>query len=202
MAQTPTAEDTARGWVARVRAEQHAVSVPLIVVGAAVLVEAVLAVFRLPAAVFWEPSLQVMSRPLSALLPALTFTVLWSVMRAARARTGLGRARQGYGVALLVVLAVVVMVPVASFFLGPLALLGLGLVILGWRGRERVLWLTGLGLAVLSPWATLGTFENRARFLGPAPTPVVLSVTGLVVLGLGVHHLRAERRALAGSPTP
>ena len=202
MSQTLPAEETARRWGARVRAEQHAASAPLIAVGCAVLVEATLKVFLLPAAVFWEPPFWAMSRPLSGILPVVTVAVLWGVMRMARARSGLGMGRQGYGGVVLVILAVVVMVPIASYFLGPLLLMGLGLVALGWRGRERLLWVTGLALAALSPWANLGTFENRARFLGPAPTPLVLTVTGLVVIGLGVHRLRAERRTLAENPTP
>ncbi|MCU1432085.1 MAG: hypothetical protein JWP95_1190 [Actinotalea sp.] len=135
----------------------------------------------------------------SALLPLLTFLALWLVMRVSRARSGLGTGRPGYGVVVLVALGLLVLVPFATYFVGSLLFLGLGLVILGWRGHGRVVWVAGLVLCALAPFATLGSFENRARFLGPAPTTVVLTLTALTILSLGLWHRRDERRTLAKS---
>ncbi|MCL3861729.1 hypothetical protein [Actinotalea sp. K2] len=177
-------------------------SAPLIVVGCAVLVEAAMRFHP-----FWLSSaahlyvLATSGLP-SALLPLATFLVLWLVMRARRSRSGLGTGRQGYGVVVLVTLALLVLAPVVTFFLGPLLVIGLGLVVLGWRGRDRALWVTGLVLGVVSPLAALYTFENRARFLGPAPTSLVLVLSALTILSLGIWRLRAERSVLAQTPAP
>lgn len=198
MAQILPAAETAERWGARVRAEQHAASTPLIVVGCAVLVEALFR-FR-PDWAFASAGLYVYTTPgpLSLLLPLVAFLVLWIVMRVRRARSGLGMGRQGYGIVALATLALLVVVPIAVWFLGPLLPLGLGLVVLGWRGRERAQWITGLVLAALSPFANLYSFENHAAFLGPAPRSVVLTIAGLGVVGLGLWRLQAEHRVLAG----
>lgn len=193
MARTDTAADAAEHWVTRVRAEQHAASTPLLIVGCAVVVE--VAVQFHP---FWSsPSIRLYFA--SKLLPLATFLVLWLVMRVRRARSGLGTGRQGYGGLVLLTLALLVLLPAVTFALGSLLVVGLGLVILGWRGHDRALWMTGMVLSALSPFATLGSFENRARFLGPAPTTVVLVVVALVIIGLGVRRWRAEHRVLAAS---
>lgn len=202
MVQSATAATTAERWVARVRAEQHVASAPLIVVGCAVLVEGAMELHP-----FWNSrpaNLYVLatSGVVSMLLPLVTFLALWLAMRVGRARSGLGTGSQGYGGVVLFALALLVLVPFATFFLGALLVIGVGLVILGWRGRDRVLWITGLVLGVVSPLANLGTFENRARFLGPAPTTLVLTLAALAILSLGTWRLRAERRVLAEAPAP
>lgn len=200
MAQIATASETTEHWVARVRAEQHAASAPLIVVGCAVLVEAAMELYP-----FWSSrpaNLYVLATSglVSMLLPLVTFLALWLVMRVGRTRSGLGTGSQRYGGVALFALAILVLVPFATFFLGALLVIGAGLVILGWRGRDRVMWIAGLVLGVVSPMANLGTFENRARFLGPAPTTLVLAVAALAILGLGIWRLRAEHRVLAKAP--
>lgn len=202
MAGAVPAAETAERWVSHVHAEQRAASLPLLVTGGAVLVEAAMQLHP-----FWD------SRPahlyvlatsglVSALLPVAAFLVLWIWMRVRRARSGLGTGRQGYGAVLLLTLGILVLVPFATFFVGPVLIIGIGVAILGGRGRDRGMVMTGLVLGALSPFAALHTFENRAQFLGPAPTTTVLVLAGAVVIALGVGRLRAERRVLAASPAP
>ena len=102
---------------ARVRAQRHATSLPLIVVGLGLLVIAWL--------VLRDWSLT-MYRPVVAVGILLC---LYVTMWAQRLVTGLGSGRDGYGLVLVVAVGVV-FIPMAQL-LGPAFSLGLGLVILG-----------------------------------------------------------------------
>ena len=65
---------------------------------------------------------------------------------------------------------------------------------MGRRGREPLLWESGLVIAVISPLAALGTIDNHADLLGPAPTAVVLAAAGRTLATMGVVALVRERR--------
>lgn len=197
----------------RERAARHAVSTPLLVhtlALALVLALDVLLLVRLARTTETEWSgggWEAVARHPASLLPVLPLVVylaLWVVSRVRTRLTGVGPGHDGWGVMALVSAALLVVFPwglMALMFLGAVFFLGLGLVVLGGRLREPILWVTGLLLVAVGPLANLGTFENHAGFLGPWPTQVVLA---LLLLGLGaatVAARRRERRTLATAPT-
>ena len=198
----------------RERAARHAVSTPLLVHTLAlglVLALDVLFLVRLARTTETEWSgggWDVVAhdpRTLLPLLPLIVYLVLWTVSAVRRRLTGIGPGRDGWGVMALVSAALLATFPwglLAVTFLGAAFFLGLGLLVLGTRLREPSLWVTGLVLMAVSPFAALGTFENHAGFLGPWPTQTVLA---LLLVGLAVMTARArqrERRVLAGAPAP
>ena len=128
----------------------------------------------------------------SMLFGTVLLLVLSVTMWLRRLSTGLGSGRDGYGLAVIVAVGVA-FVPM-SVLLGPTFSLGLGLGILGRRGREPLLWESGLVIAVISPLAALGTIDNHADLLGPAPTAVVLAAAGRTLATMGVVALVRERR--------
>ena len=164
----------------RVRAQRHATALPLIIVGLSLLVLAWLDL-RGPY-MHWS----------SMFFGAVVLLVLYVTMLVRRLSTGLGSGRDGYGLVVIVAVGVV-FVPM-SVLLGPTFSLGLGLGILGWRGREPLLLESGLVVAVISPLAALGTIDNHADLLGPAPTAVVFAAAGLTLATMGVVALARERR--------
>ena len=95
MADVLAAQQTAERWVARVRAEQHALSRPLIVVGFSVLVEGALQFHPLWNSAPASIDVYRQSWVAAVLLPLATFAALWIGMRVSRARSGLGSGRPG-----------------------------------------------------------------------------------------------------------
>ncbi|HYO17187.1 MAG TPA: hypothetical protein VES02_00775 [Dermatophilaceae bacterium] len=164
----------------RVRAQRHATSLPLIVVGLGLLVIAWL-VLQFSSWILYPPVLAV-----GILL--LLYITMW----AQRIATGLGSGRDGYGLVLVVAVGVV-FIPMSQL-LGPAFSLGLGLVILGWRGREPLLWGSGVIVAAISPFPVHGTIGNYVHFLGSAPDTVVVAAAGAVLIAMGVRHFIRERR--------
>ncbi|ARK03869.1 MULTISPECIES: hypothetical protein [Cellulosimicrobium] len=178
---------TASEYVAAIQAQQravrHATSLPLAVNGLAMLfltyAEATLRWFLLP----------------QALVPALTYALLFVSMLIQRRVTGVGAGNDRYGLIALALLALL-FVPfglVAVFFVGPVFFLGLGLVVLGWRGRDAWLWGPGLFLMALGPLVSLGTLSNHASFLGGGVGGMVIGTLG--VLALAIVAFVRERRA-------
>lgn len=166
---------------ARVRAQRHATSLPLIVAGFGLVILAQLEFRQAP--LHWS----------SLFFGTVVLLLLYATMWMRRLSTGLGSGRDGYG--LVVIVAVVVAIVPMSFLLGPAFSLGLGLGILGWRGREPLLWVPGLVVAVISPLAALGTIDNHGDLLGPAPTAAVVAAAGLALMALGIVAFARERRA-------
>ncbi|WP_157759490.1 hypothetical protein [Cellulosimicrobium cellulans] len=167
---------------ARQRAARHATSFPLLLTAAAT---AFLAVAEGRG---WWLYPQV-------LVPAATYAALYVVMLVQRRATGIGTGRDGYGLVAVACALVGFLVPVVALFLGAAFVLGGGLVVLGWRGRDA--WLVGPGLAlmVVGPLGALGTLANHAAFLGPEPSVLVLGVLAGALLVLAGLALARERRA-------
>ena len=128
------------------------------------------------------------------------FLVLYAVMNVRRWVTGLGTGTDGYGVVLVISALMAMLIPISGFFLGALFFLGGGLMILGWRGQDRMLWIPGVVLAAASPLVTLHVLDNHLRFLGSHPSAVVLGLGGVILTGLGLHALIAERVLTAPRP--
>jgi hypothetical protein len=165
---------------ARVRAQRHATSLPLIVVGLGLL------------AIVWLVLRSwglIMYRPVIAVGILLC---LYVTMWAQRLASGLGSGRDGYG-RVLVVAVLVVFVPMSQL-LGPSFSLGLALLILGWRGREPLLWGSGLVVAAISPFIVHGTIDNYVHFLGSNPDAVVMAAAGAVLTAMGILRFARERR--------
>ncbi|WP_158371614.1 hypothetical protein [Cellulosimicrobium cellulans] len=110
------------------------------------------------------------------LTPLATFSVIWLAMAAQRQLSGAGWGRDGYGVVLAILVAAVV-VPlglIAPMFVGAELFLGLGLVVLGWRGRDRELWIPGLVLVAVGPFVHLNGADNTVGVLVAAVTAAVV----------------------------
>jgi hypothetical protein len=164
----------------RTRAARHARSLPLLAVACGLL------------ALAWLRAAVGMAFAFEILVPLPVFLVLYLVMIVRRSVTGLGMGTDGYGGVLVISALTTLVLPIAVV-LGALFLLGGGLVILGWRGRDRVLWIPGVVLAATSPLLTFFVLDNHLRFLGPHPSVVVLGTAGIVLIGLGVRAFIAER---------
>ncbi|MBM7820369.1 hypothetical protein JOE63_002846 [Cellulosimicrobium cellulans] len=167
---------------AQQRAVRHATSLPL-------AVNALAMVFL----TFAEATMRWYLFP-QALVPAFTYALLLVAMLIQRRVTGVGVGSDRYGLIALALLALL-FVPfglVAVIFVGPAFFLGLGLVVLGWRGRDAWLWGPGLFLMALSPVVTLGTLSNHAAFLGGGVGGMVIGT--LVVLILAIVTFVRERR--------
>jgi hypothetical protein len=169
----------------RTRAQRHAGSLPLAFVGLALLALAALGYAQMP----WDFWFLVG-------VPVVAFVLLYLAMRLQRLLTGLGSGRDGYGVVAIVVPMIAVFVPFVTPLLGPVFLLGVGLIVIGWRGRERTQWTAGAALVVLGPLVALGTIDNHARFLGSAPSSVVLAFAAGACLLVAARRLVGERHAL------
>ncbi|WP_250444152.1 hypothetical protein [Actinotalea sp. C106] len=142
-------------------------------------------------------------RMLLPLLPLAVYLVLWAVARVRAWRTGVGPGHDGWGIMAIISLGFLVAFPWGSLalsFLGAVFFLGLGLTVLGARMREASLWMPGVVLMAVGPFANLGTFENHAQFLGRWPTQVALSVVLLGLAATTVMVWLRERRTLATVP--
>jgi len=138
-----------------------------------------------------------------ALVPVAVYAVLWVVVRVRARRTGMGSARDGFGVAAVLAFSLTILFPfsmVVYVMAGAGAVLGLGLVVFGVRLRLPPLWASGLALLVVSPLVQLFVVDNHARFLGPQPGTVVLALTAVGLGTLAVASARAERATLRRPP--
>lgn len=170
---------------ARQRAARHASSIPLLAnaSGLAVLTYGQTAGWWLYPAVF---------------VPAAVYLAVLVAMTVQRKVVGVGTGRDGYGF-LAVVTALLAFFPpgyLVTLFLGPAFVLGLGLVLLGSRGRDARLWGPGVGLLVVGPAVNLHAVANHVSFLGPDPDAILLGLCAAVVLALGVGALVLERQAV------
>lgn len=178
----------------KVRALRHATSIPLIVIGLGVIVGSL------------EPMWAADGFIWALLLPPATFAILYAIMRIRADSLGIGMGREGYGWICVVMLPVSVLTPV-SIVLGYTFLLGIGLWIIGWRGRDRRLWPMGVALAVLSPLLNFFLLQNLAYAMGlpvgglfSVPfygfDNVVLGLAGAATLLTGVRAATLERRTV------
>jgi hypothetical protein len=159
----------------RERAARHARSVPLIAVTVA------LAVLTWLHQDHWAHVW-----PVEVVAPTATFLIVWLVMIVQRQVSGAGWGRDGYGI-VVAVLAALVVLPLGMLlpmFVGAEALIGVGLGVLGWRGRDRLLWGSGLALVGVG---LLVHLTHTADVL-------VLLVTTVVLAALAARALREEIR--------
>ncbi|RMI06888.1 hypothetical protein [Cellulomonas triticagri] len=174
----------------RERAARHARSIPLAAVTVALVVLAAVGRYlRLPG--LWD-----------AFLPGLTFLLVVAAMAVQRALRGAGNGRDGYGL-VAVGLLLVPFLPfglVAPLFVGAEALLGAGLVVLGWRGRDRGLWVPGLVLLALGPFVHLNGAAITLFWLPADPGVAVRVATAVAFAVLTGRAIRIERRR--STPVP
>lgn len=168
----------------RERAARHARSIPLAAVTVALGV------------LTWHHAERQLSTPVETLTPLVTFALVFLAMRMQRAITGAGAGSDGYGAVVIALAVLLVATPVGfllPMFAGAEALLGLGLVVLGWRGRDRALWLPGVVLVGVGPFVHLNGAENTLSLL-PDPNTAVLAVTTATFAGLTAAAVARERR--------
>ncbi len=173
----------------RERAARHARSVPLAAVTVALGV------------LTWHDAVHRVPSTLMAVVPVVTYAVVFLAMRVQRAVTGAGVGSDGYGVVLAGV-TVLLLTPIglmAPLFAGAEAVLGAGLVVLGWRGRDRGLWVPGLVLAALGPFVHLNGAANTLVLL-PDPATAVNVATVTAFAGLTVAAVVHERRLAVPLP--
>ncbi|RXR26191.1 hypothetical protein EQW78_00610 [Oerskovia turbata] len=180
------AADSAR---LRTRAARHARSLPLAVCGLTVVLLA--GTGRLAGDQFW----------LIVLLPLGAFLLTYVAAFALRLPTGVGVGSDGYGIALVLSALIAFLFPWILFATGVPFALGLGLVVLGLRASDRLLWVAGL-VAMTASLALVTTG-------GPGGASPVLYLAGTITLGLALLAaalvaLRGERETLAaddGAPS-
>lgn len=182
----------------RERAARHARSIPLAAVTVALGV------------LTWHHAARLYPTPIETLTPFVTFAAVFLAMRLQRAVTGAGAGSDGYGAVVIALAVLLVVTPVGfllPMFAGAEALLGLGLVVLGWRGRDRALWVPGIVLVGVGPFVHLNGAANTLVVL-PDPDTAVLALTAAAFAGLTVAAVARERRRAvplpppAGSPEP
>lgn len=139
------------------------------------------------------------------LVPAVTYLLLWLVVRIRQSLTGMGGGHDGFGVMAAVALAVALAFPfslVAILFAGAGTFLGIGLVVIGARMQARSLWGPGVALVVLCPLVELGTIDNHAAILGHQTGTLVLGVLSAGLALLSGRAYLVERAALGISAHP
>jgi hypothetical protein len=166
----------------RTRALRHARSLPLAFSGLSVL--AVAATSLLGERWWW----------LVLLMPTIGLAALYVTAFARRLPTGVGVGSDGYGIALVLsALVAFLFTPLVATFGMPF-MLGVGLVLLGLRASDRLLWVAGLGTMAAS-FALASTTS-----ISYAPSPAALvgqGVLGLALLGTALVALRAEHTTRA-----
>jgi len=174
----------------RVHALRRVSSIPLIVVGAAVALVALLVGSALPVA-----------GPVSgSVVTVLAALVLWLALRVVSARRGLGMGRERLGVVVLVACGAATLV-IVPLLLGPAFLLGVLLFAVGWRLEDRRQWITGAVVAIplsrplledaIAPY---GRFVTGDPLIRASADDVVLLIIGFAVLGMGLLAWRREDR--------
>ncbi|OUE07950.1 hypothetical protein CMsap09_03295 [Clavibacter michiganensis] len=177
----------------RVHALRRVSSIPLIVVGAAVALVALLVGSALPVA-----------GPVSgSVVTVLAALVLWLALRVVSARQGLGMGRERLGVVVLVACGAATLV-IVPLLLGPAFLLGVLLFAVGWRLEDRRQWITGAVVAVVAiplsrplledAIAPYGRFVTGDPLIRASADDVVLLIIGFAVLGMGLLAWRREDR--------
>ena len=169
------------------RAARHARSLPLLCSGLGLLALAWVK-FDPGAAFVFE-----------SFIPVAVFLALYLVMSVRRQVTGLGMGTDGYGIVLVMGGFVGTFLLPWSLFLGALFFLGVGLVILGWRGQDRGLWVPGAVVVATSPLVTFYVFDNHAQFLGARPSALVIAAGAVVLVVLGVRAYLSERALVAST---
>lgn len=133
--------------------------------------------------------------PAVLLLPTV-YVVLWVVGRVRARPTGTGRRDDGFGgLAVAAVVLTFFLAPVA--FLGVGTLLGLGLLALAVVQREALPALAGAPVAVVSPFVHLHVVDNHLWWLlGPRPGALLTLLLAAGVAALAVRARRHERDTL------
>lgn len=186
--------DTTTHLHQRVHALRRVSSIPLLVIGAAVVLTAILNS---------NSSLPFGGRVFGSVALILAAIALWLSLRIVSARKGRGMGRERIGLIALVacVTATFLVIPL---LLGPAFLLGALLFVVGWRLEDRRQWITGAGIAVLSIPLSFFLLENLiapyGRFITgdplirPSADDIVLMFLGLAVVGMGILAWREEDR--------
>ncbi|MFT2693019.1 hypothetical protein [Clavibacter zhangzhiyongii] len=185
--------DTTTHLLQRVHALRRVSSIPLLVVGSAVVVTAVLTGSSLPFG----------GRVFGSVALILAAIALWLSLRIVSARKGIGMGRERIGLIALVACIVATFL-VVPFLLGPAFLLGALLFAVGWRLEDRRQWITGAGIAILSLplsffllenlMAPYGRFITGDQPIAPSADDIVLMLLGLAVVAMGILAWREEDR--------
>ncbi|PPF53911.1 hypothetical protein C5B94_09090 [Clavibacter michiganensis] len=185
--------DTTTHLHQRVHALRRVSSIPLLVVGSAVVVTAILNGSSLPFG----------GRVFGSVALILSAIALWLALRIVSGRKGIGMGRERIGLIALIACIVATFL-VIPLLLGPAFLLGALLFTVGWRLEDRRQWITGAGIAVLSIPLSFFLLENLVapygRFITgdpliqPSADDIVLMLLGLAVVGMGVLAWREEDR--------
>jgi hypothetical protein len=178
----------------RVHALRRVSSIPLLVVGSAVVLTAILNS---------NSSLPFGGRVSGSVALILAAIALWLSLRIVSARKGIGMGRERIGLIALIACIVATFV-VVPLLLGPAFLLGALLFAVGWRLEDRRQWITGALVAVLSIPLSFFLLENMVapygRFITgdplirPSADDIVLMLLGFAVVGMGVLAWREEDR--------
>jgi hypothetical protein len=185
--------DTTTHLHQRVHALRRVSSIPLVVIGTAVVLTAI----------FNGSSLPFGGRVFGSAALILAAIALWLSLRIISARKGIGMGHERIGLIALIA-CIVATFPVIPLLLGPASLLGALLFTVGWRLEDRRQWITGALVAVLSIPLSFFLLENMVapygRFITgdpliqPSTDDIVLMLLGLAVVGMGVLAWREEDR--------
>ena len=190
--------DTTTHLHRRVHDLRRVSSIPLIVVGLAVVL----------VAIFTSSALPFGGRVSGSVATVLAAVGLWLSLRVVSARKGMGMGRERLGLVVIVacVVATFVLIPL---LLGPAFLLGALLFAVGWRLEDRRQWITGAVVAVVSiplsfflledAVAPYGRFITGDPLIRPSADDIVLLLIGFAVVGLGAIAWREEDRITRGS---
>ncbi|WP_445441925.1 hypothetical protein [Clavibacter sp. km1a] len=185
--------DTTTHLHQRVHALRRVSSIPLLVIGAAVVLTSILTSSPLP----------IGGRVSGSVALILAAIALWLSLRIISVRKGIGMGRERIGLVALIA-CIVAIFPLVPLLLGPAFLLGALLFAIGWRLEDRCQWITGALVAVLSIPLSFFLLENMVapygRFITgdplirPSADDIVLMLLGLAVVGMGVLAWREENR--------
>lgn len=137
---------------------------------------------------------------IGALIPGLTFLAILAVTSVIHVVVRAQPGREGYGVIAAMLLGLL-FVPFGMWgpiFLGAEFFLGVGLVIVGWRGKDSGLWIPGVVLLAVGPFINLNGAANTVPPYDSTSGVVVLALTTAVFAALAATAIAGERRVRAG----
>lgn len=132
----------------------------------------------------------------TVLLLAVAFAVVWQYLRRKARTAGVGHA-SGFGTALVMALLLLTVGSAASGICGPFLAFGVGLLVAGWKQRNRFLMIWALAAGGIGVFEGFFGITNRL----PAPLwqswehPAIYLVIALATVLAGIVAWRRESRA-------
>jgi hypothetical protein len=174
----------------RVRLDRRGTSIPLLVLGGAT------AIAFLPALI-WPTSAWTAfpGREFGGLIVTLAFASIWLAERRRAARLGVGTPR-GFGAAVILCLAILILAAILAQLLGPFGVFAIGLLVAGRYQRNAILMSWAVVMGILGIANNFHWISNRlpASLLSPRIDPAISMALAAATVAAGIVCWLRESR--------